>query len=132
MKTHSLLILCLILLSGCASYPPPPSAAEIDSADVGLCPTNYRAQIEQYWQSRLIDPTSPIYEFKEPVKGYSTQAIKGTTLYGWDVEFTLNSKNRLGGYVGARTYSAFFDRYGKLKAMYWIIAGSPGLIDVLN
>ena len=79
------------------------SAEKIANADYGAKPpANYKSIIKEEFSKILIDPTSPIYEIREPKRGYfQTAPVYGTREeFGWRVCGTINSKNRLGGYTG--------------------------------
>jgi hypothetical protein len=103
-----LLIGTLLLIQSCAT---PISQERITSADYGSAPSdNYEAIIKERVSKILIDPTSPIYEFNKPRKGYTRQSPTFHTQesFGWMVCGTVNSKNRFGGYVGRVPFFALF------------------------
>ena len=103
---------------GCATPVPHPSELEIAQSDPGLLPVDWEAQIRTYWANKLIDPTSPLFTFDAPKKGYSTKLDNGKTYrFGWHVWHTVNGKNSFGGYTGRQTYIAFFYE-GRLRVMY--------------
>ena len=78
------------------------------NADYGTPLTQERAEelIKQIASTVLIDPLSAQYKFgalvKHPFKNYS----KGEYEYCYKLVFDLNSKNRYGGYTGAKRYLA--------------------------
>jgi len=118
MKNQKLmpLIVSLLLLAGCAT---PISPEQIAHADYGPPPPkNYQALIKQDFATILIDPTSPLYTFSKPSKGYFKESAMGTTqMFGWRVCGTVNSKNRMGGYSGAAPFIVLF-RDGKIAQKY--------------
>ncbi len=60
-------------------------------------------------ETRLFDPYSAVYRFSPPYKGKVWGGIVyGGWNYGYVVPFTVNAKNRMGGYVGVRPYKAVF------------------------
>ena len=80
----------------------------------------------------LIDPTSPLYEFDAPRKGYTkASGTFGTSeRFGWRVCGTVNSKNRFGGYTGRAPFFALF-RGGRLVTL---LVGeiSRDTVNILN
>ena len=105
-----------MLLWGCATQIPPDVIA---NADYGSAPPeNYEDIIKAEFAQTLIDPTSPIYRFGSPMKGYTKgSSIYGTQqTFGWRVCGTVNSKNRFGGYVGKVPFFVLF-RDGHIAKM---------------
>lgn len=103
-----ILVAALPLLQSCATQISP---ERIASADYGSPPPeNYEQLIKDHFNKILIDPTSPIYEFDKPRKGYTKQSSMFNTQenFGWRVCGTVNSKNRFGGYVGRVPFFALF------------------------
>lgn len=88
-------------LSACA-----PSQQQINSADIGAYPVNYKTHINAAVdQLGFFDPDSvKIRNISTPVKGYYKNIDNPleayTNKYGWIVCFETNGKNRLGGYTG--------------------------------
>lgn len=98
-------LLAAAVLAGCATGPSPEAIA---NADYGKPPAaDYKKQIKDYFEPKLIDPTSPLYTYPEPTKGYM-RLTRTEASFGWQVCGTINSKNRMGGYAGAVPYWAFF------------------------
>lgn len=109
---HLLTIFFLsLILGGCVSVPKP-TPAQIEAGVTEPPPDDYEQQIKEFWSVRLIDPTAPLYTFAKPTKSYTTRYGDIVT-FGWEVRHTVNSKNRFGGYVGAKRYLAFL-RNGRL------------------
>jgi len=96
-------VLFSLLITGCVT---PVTPEQISSADYGKVPDTYQDSIKNYMQSVLIDPYSAHYRFfGEPQKAYAY--ISGTLkppMFGHLVLVGINSKNRLGGYVGEQLY----------------------------
>ena len=102
------LVAALLLTQSCATEI---SQERILSADYGPPPSeNYEAIIKERFSKVLIDPTSPIYEFDKPRKGYTKQSSMYNTQerFGWRVCGTVNSKNRFGGYTGRIPFFVLF------------------------
>jgi len=95
-------------LAACATGP---TAAQMATADYGPPPPeNHQQAIKDWFAERLIDPTSPLYSFRNPVQGYTKDSpLYGTQLqFGWIVCGAVNAKNRLGGYVGREPFFTLF------------------------
>jgi hypothetical protein len=73
-------------------------------------PTNCEKKIKDYMQDVLFDPPAAIYKFYgAPEKGFYTRPYSSTiTHVGWVVTFTINGKNRMGGYTGPKVHRAIF------------------------
>jgi len=98
----------IFILTGCATSISPQL---ISNADYGQPPTDGHQQvIRQRFDQILIDPTSPLYEFDKPRKGYTKASpMFGTSeAFGWRVCGTINSKNRFGGYTGRSPFFILF------------------------
>jgi len=97
-------MLGFFLLPGCST---PYSREELAELDYGPYPSDgYEERIKDHFKGRLIDPTSPIYTFTQPVKRWHGGVVifgieRG---YGWRVCGTVNAKNRFGGYTGAQLF----------------------------
>ncbi|MDD4998775.1 MAG: hypothetical protein PHI99_11555 [Syntrophales bacterium] len=98
------IIFLFALLAGCATAPRP-TAQQINSADYGPAPENYEEIIKAATSPKLLDPYSAQYTFSKPTKRWNNM-VDGI-VYGWRVGGTLNAKNRMGGYVGAKPFYAF-------------------------
>jgi hypothetical protein len=102
------LLACFLFLAGCAVSITP---EQIANADYGAPPPkNYQELIKKSFATVLIDPTAPLYDFSTPSKGYlnSSSVIGTQQMFGWKVCGTVNSKNRMGGYVGSVPFLALF------------------------
>ncbi|GFH62448.1 MAG: hypothetical protein ZNDK_0219 [Candidatus Desulfovibrio kirbyi] len=93
-------------LVGCSPLHQPTTEELYDAKQTQLeYPTNYQQAVKDYWRPRLVDPTAPLFEFYgEPRKGYARGGIlsKRDIRFGWVVSYSINSKNRMGGYVGSK------------------------------
>ena len=95
----------LFLLGGCASVqPPPPNLA---TADIGPTP-GYETKIRAYFVPQLKDPYSAVYQFEAPVRAWNYDNVT------WVVCGTVNAKDSLGEYVGAKPFIAFFFPNGSI------------------
>ena len=97
-------------LAACSGEPPAPSASAISAASIGAPPANYEQLVKSYYSQRLIDPASAMYgPMTAPRQGYLRPYFAGGTsaapIIGYVVCGTVNSKNRLGGYVGAKPFA---------------------------
>lgn len=88
-------------LGACASEP---TEQHVNSADIGPYPSNYEQIVKSNFATSLFDPYSAVYAFTlTPVRGYAGNSVDGAKI-GWVVCGTVNAKNRLGGYVGAKPF----------------------------
>ena len=82
--------------------------AQVGSLDVGAdpklhgpFPTNYQEIITNWLQTALVDPKSAQIEWLSvPKPGSMPEKKHGDPLFGYLVEFKLNSRNRFGAYTG--------------------------------
>jgi hypothetical protein len=95
-----MVIALVALLTGCAAHKP--SGTELDSADYGAYPNDYKHTIDILLRAKLKDPDSAKITFlTEPRKGWEgRQSIK----YGWAVCVGVNARNSDGGYSGDKIY----------------------------
>lgn len=98
-------------VTACSGEPPAPSASNVSAANIGELPANYEQLIKNYYSQRLIDPASATYgPMTSPRRGYLRPYFAGGTsaapVVGYVVCGTVNSKNRMGGYVGAKPFAA--------------------------
>lgn len=101
-------LLCLAALAGCATYVPDQAAIEAGrNASPPVSIEAAQGAISAYLVNYLYDPESAQYKLGEPVNSY-VSGWKGG-LHGWFVCGQINSKNRLGGYVGFHPFWAYFD-----------------------
>jgi hypothetical protein len=98
-KTLRIAAMSVILgLAACAT----PTKEEVDRADIGPRPDNAQQIVRDHFAQTLFDPYSAVYTFSYgPERGVW---VGLGTDYGWIVCGTLNAKNRLGGYVGAKRF----------------------------
>ncbi|MBG53096.1 MAG: hypothetical protein CML99_11875 [Rhodobiaceae bacterium] len=103
-------VLLLGLSGGLAACATGPTSDQLAHADYGPPPPeNHQEVIKEWFEERLIDPTSPLYSFRNPVQGYTNDSpLYGTQLqFGWIVCGAVNAKNRLGAYVGREPFLRF-------------------------
>ena len=93
-----------ILLLSCAVAPP--TKEQIDNANFGSYPSDYKTKVMDCMGKNLFDPYSAIYRISEPYKGYAY--MRGTYEFGYLVYAGVNAKNRMGGYVGEKAHTFFF------------------------
>ncbi len=134
MKILKLAVIVAIssLLQSCATQI---SSERIASADYGPPPPeNYEQLVKDRFDRILIDPTSPIYEFDKPRKGYTKQSSMFNTQenYGWRVCGAVNSKNRFGGYVGRVPFFALFHGNRIVELISGKITDNKYGINIMN
>jgi hypothetical protein len=89
---------------------PMPTKEQALSADYGPYPDNYEQIVKDYFSKFLFDPYSAVYTFGTIERGYDRS---NKLEFGWIVCGTINAKNRMGGYVGAKDYSVMI-RYNQV------------------
>jgi hypothetical protein len=78
------------------------------SVDPGLCgpyPKNYKEIVWNWMQGVLLDADSARIEWQGEPKP-ADLGKDGQHLYGWLVEFNVNSRNRFGTYTGKQAHGA--------------------------
>ena len=131
-RALSAVAIAAIVLTGCSM---PVSEEKIAAADYGpRPPANYRTIIRSEIGEMLIDPTSPIFEFDTPRRGYTkTSPMFGTQeTFGWRVCGTVNSKNRYGGYVGKVPYFVLFKDGQIVELLVGKITDNPYGLNLSN
>lgn len=120
-KSILLVIFYALILAGCALAVKDPTSTELEAADYGIAPENPQEQALAYLKDTLFDPISAQVEWQsECAKGWwQVYDIPGNLFsmskryFGWKLSAKVNAKNRMGGYVGFKTYIFCF-RDGKL------------------
>ena len=81
------------------------SAQNVDSALCGPYPKNYKEIVWNWLQGMLLDADSAKIEWQgDPKPG--DLGKNGEHIYGWLVEFRVNSRNRFGQYTGKQSHGA--------------------------
>ena len=112
-KLFALVVMVVFLMVGCATGV---SRCKLCSIDYGPYPDNYKELIKETFNARLFDPYSAVYTFAEPCKGLVRRIpVIGVRNPGWIICGTLNAKNRMGGYTGAKTFYVFI-RNGRVRS----------------
>lgn len=104
----SLVLILLLVSSGCATMP---TQQELSNLDYGSPLTiDYQTVIKNYFNKVLFDPYSAHYNFGNPRQYWYKEApLLGGKLYaGYIVFVGVNAKNRMGGYVGVKEYGFLF------------------------
>lgn len=120
MKGMLVMTLVVLLLSSCGGAPV--KTADVASANFGSKPSEEEAQrrIRQYLDNVLIDPESLRLKCSPVKKGWGRHNMFAPPIFGWLVLCDVNSKNRMGGYAGARpmlfiingaSFTAIDDKY---------------------
>lgn len=78
----------------------------LETADVGAKPKEYKSLVESAIREDLKDPDSAkFYDFTAPRKEVMVE--KSNFVYGYSTCVYVNAKNSYGGYVGKQLYWAF-------------------------
>ena len=100
-KTAIFMILSTVMIASCAKRGP--TDEQISNADYGTVPVNQKEIVINHVKMRLYDHGSAQYDkWSNLVKGWSN-GYDGTH-YGYKGCVYINSKNRMGGYVGFKPY----------------------------
>ena len=76
-----------------------------DKSDCGPYPKLYKEIIWNWLQTSLVDPNSARIKWQGEPKCVDL-GRDGDHVYGWLVNFTINSRNRFGSYTGKQQHGA--------------------------
>jgi hypothetical protein len=93
----ALALICLFALSAFAQ--------NVDPALCGPYPKNYKEIVWNWMQGVLLDADSAKIEWQGDPKP-ADLGKNGQHIYGWLVEFRVNSRNRFGQYTGKQSHGA--------------------------
>ena len=97
----------LLLLATCSfAWAQQPSPANPDVAKYDDYPKDYMTIVKDWLGDQLIDPASAIVEFTSVPKPTDLPTRDGQHLFGYLVEFKVNSRNRFGAYTGYQKHGA--------------------------
>jgi len=80
-------------------------AQNVDPALCGPFPKNYKEIVWNWLQGTLLDADSAKIEWQGDPKP-ADLGKNGEHIYGWLVEFRVNSRNRFGQYTGKQSHGA--------------------------
>ena len=95
------------------------SRAATEAVDPSLCgpyPTNYKEIVTKWLQTKLLDPASAQIEWEGDPKP-ADLGTKGRHLYGYLVNFKVNSRNRFGSYTGKQAHGALIRNGEVIKGL---------------
>lgn len=93
----------------------PPEAAK--NAEVyGQYPLGYKEIVTQWLHTRLIDPDTAVVEFITEPKIAELAGKNGERLFGYLVEYRVNSRNKFGAYTGMQKKGALIRNGEVIKA----------------
>jgi hypothetical protein len=75
-------------------------------AKYGEYPKDYMTIVKDWLGDQLLDPASAIIEFTSQPKPADLPTQGSQHVYGYLVEFKVNSRNRFGGYTGYEKHGA--------------------------
>jgi hypothetical protein len=93
----TLLLICFFAVSVLAQ--------NVDPALCGPYPKNYKEIVWNWLQGMLLDADSAKIEWQGDPKP-ADLGKNGAHIYGWLVEFRVNSRNRFGQYTGKQSHGA--------------------------
>ena len=97
------LLVILLALGAAGALPAQTGALEVgaDPKLHGPYPANYQEIVTNWLQTVLVDgPSAQIEWLSGPKPGTMPEKKNGNALFGYLVEFKLNSRNRFGAYTG--------------------------------
>lgn len=100
------LVFTVGLLPAAEPLPTVPPGAAAKTEVYGQYPLGYKAIITDWLQKRLIDPSSAVTEFISEPKPAELPGKDGARLFGYVVEFRVNSRNQFGAYTGMQKKGA--------------------------
>ena len=103
-----------------ASRPSP--AAETQTPDptlYGPYPSDYKEIVTKWLETQLIDPGSARIEWKGEPKP-TDLGRKGEHIYGYLVNFTVNSRNRFGMFTGKQEHGALIRNGEVIKGIGFV------------
>jgi hypothetical protein len=92
------------------------AGTQADTALYGPYPTNYKEIVTQWLNKQLIDPDSARIEWNGEPKP-ADQGKDGEHLYGYLVNFTVNARNRFGGYTGKQKHAVLIRNGEVIKGL---------------
>jgi hypothetical protein len=109
MKTARILFLLVCAVSGLGAAEPTEIEIVADSADpavYGAYPKNYQEIVTTWLATKLADAASAKIEWGSGPRPAELADKDGKRLYGYLVEFKVNSRNRFGAYTGMQKHGA--------------------------
>ncbi|ELY4307188.1 hypothetical protein SMZ82_002439 [Cronobacter malonaticus] len=89
----------------------------LETADVGSKPNNYKKIVEDAIRNELKDPESARFSDMTPPKK-EVMVEQGNFVYGYSLCVNVNAKNSYGGYVG--------------KQLYWVFMRNNNVLRITN
>jgi hypothetical protein len=98
------LALCFAASCFCFAQTSPQPAPDV--VKYGEYPKEYMTIVKDWLGDQLLDPASASIEFMSEPKPADLPTKDGQHMYGYLVEFKVNSRNRFGGYTGPQKHGA--------------------------
>lgn len=112
MSTRFLYFALTVLLTGCVARSHEPDPLQVQFANYGTLPNNYKTVVKDTFYYHLKDPYSAHYRFFQPYRGYSwimnVPEDKEELMFGWIIPGMVNAKNSYGAYVGQRKFIVIY------------------------
>lgn len=107
MKVLASLVICACVALNSLSAQTTEIEIVADPSVYGQYPKAYQEIVTKWLETRLADAPSAIIEWASGPKPADLPGPKnGTRLYGYLVEFRVNSRNRFGAYTGMQKHGA--------------------------
>jgi hypothetical protein len=113
---------CLTIVAigaACADPTPSPAATASAVSDTSLCgpyPKLYKEIIWNWMQKNLVDANSAKIEWEQEPKCVD-MGSEDQHLYGWLVNFKVNSRNRFGAYTGKQSHGVLIKNGEVIKGI---------------
>jgi hypothetical protein len=114
-------LLCILLLYGAAGMAtaadssPMPSSSPAEVDKYGPYPKDYITIVKEWLGTQLLDASSAVIEFTSEPRPADLPLPDGTRVYGYLVEFKVNSRNRFGAYTGFQKHGALIRNGGVVR-----------------
>ena len=115
MKTLALLV-CTSFMGMCAVGSLSAETQPAEAERYGPYPANYKEIVMKWLETQLIDPASARIEWKGDPKP-TDLGTQGGHLYGYLVNFTVDARNRFGGYTGKQPHGALIRNGEVIKGL---------------
>ena len=98
-----------------ADSSPMPSSSPAEVDKYGPYPKDYITIVKEWLGTQLLDASSAVIEFTSEPRPADLPLPDGTRVYGYLVEFKVNSRNRFGAYTGFQKHGALIRNGGVVR-----------------
>jgi hypothetical protein len=108
--------ICILVLALGADCLTAQNGAAVDVSRYGPYPANFKEIVTKWLATQLLDPASAKIEWEGDAKP-ADLGTNGQHLYGYVVNFKINSRNRFGAYTGKQEHGALIRNGEVIKGM---------------